>query len=352
VAAPVINFRGGEDSEFLASGAASVVTTGGWFRAGYARAALYIQASGNYWIGQLDGSANLFALSVFWFGARHLTHWSTFGNTFGGLMLEFTDSSGITRIRIRNTAGGGATPTGPYQLEKLNSVGVATALGATFSPVWNFEALYSIFVSVNYAVAGQIDVWGAASDGTSAVLLRSYAGDVTTDGVTQLAGLKLGCSITPGIANQAGTAWSEIIVTDSDARSMSLATVAPVANGNTHNFDTGAPAAANVNETTLSVTTFDGSTTAGQLDQYTIGALPAGSWTILDFAVSAVMRKGFSGPANADLNVRSGGADYLTADIPLTTIFALGYQRSWATDPATGVTWAALPTNIGVRSAA
>jgi hypothetical protein len=70
-------------------------------------------------------------------------------------------------------------------------------------------------------------------------------------------------------------------VSDSDTRGMAgLVTLPPVANGNTHNFDVGTPAASNVNKIIINDSTFDGATTPGLIDQYTIGSLPAGSWQI------------------------------------------------------------------------
>ncbi len=130
---------------------------------------------------------------------------------------------------------------------------------------------------------------------------------------------------------------------------MSLQSLAPVANGNTHNFDTGTPAAANVNEITLSDGTVDGSTTAAQIDQYTIPALATGSFSILAVGVSARMQKGTSGPTKMDLGVRST-SDYWSADQVLTVTWA-AYQNWWTTDPNTASSpWAALPSNIGLQS--
>ena len=126
---------------------------------------------------------------------------------------------------------------------------------------------------------------------------------------------------------------------------------APTAHGNTHNFDTGSPAASNVNETSLNDATLDGSASAGQIDQYTIPSIAAGTFTITAVGVSARCQKGASGPTKMDLGVRSGGSDYWSSDQALTTTWA-GYQNWWVTDPNTAATWAALPSNIGLKSVA
>jgi hypothetical protein len=112
-----------------------------------------------------------------------------------------------------------------------------------------------------------------------------------------------------------------------------LQTLAPVANGNTHNFDTGTPGRSKVNENTLNDTTLDGSTTAGQIDQYTI-PVPShpGTFAIVAVGVSARMQKGTSGPSKMDLGVRSGGTDYWSTDISLGASWATS-QNWWTTDP-------------------
>jgi hypothetical protein len=130
---------------------------------------------------------------------------------------------------------------------------------------------------------------------------------------------------------------------------MDSADARPVANGNTHNFDTGSPAASKVNETTLDDTTLDGSTTAGQIDQYTIPAITSGTFGIIAIGVSARMQKGTSGPSKMDLGTRVSGTDYWSTDFSL----AASWQTSqyWQTvDPSTSAAWTALPTNIGLKS--
>jgi hypothetical protein len=137
-------------------------------------------------------------------------------------------------------------------------------------------------------------------------------------------------------------------VSDSDTRSLGLQTFQPVANGNTHSFDTGSPAASNVNEVTLDDTTYDGSSTAGQIDQYTIPSLASG-YGVVAFGVSARAAKGASGPTKIDLGVRVGGSDYWSSDQSLG-VSLLNYQIWWSTNPNTTVPWVGVPDNIGLQS--
>jgi hypothetical protein len=225
-------------------------------------------------------------------------------------------------------------------VEKLDAAGTATQLGSSFSYAASSSVPEKFDVFVNYAVSGAITLYQGG------IQIFSYTGDVTTNSVTALAGIRVHSVIQSA---SLGQAWSEIIVCDQDTRALNLQTLAPVANGNTHNFDTGTPAAANVNEITLDDSTLDGSTTTNQIDEYTIPAIASGTYGILAIGVSARMVKGATGPSKADLVVRSAAADYLSADKTLTLSWDT-YQNWWTADPATSAPWAGLPTNIGIKS--
>jgi len=197
-------------------------------------------------------------------------------------------------------------------------------------------------VFVNYAVSGQVAVYFNR-------ILKGDTGagvDVTTDGITAIANIGYGTNTDTG-ASATGCNWSETVVSDTDTRSWNLQVFPPVANGNTHNFDTGTPAAANVNEITIDYSTLDGSTTANQIDEYTTGAVVSGTYGVVAYCVSAVMQKGATGPSKADLVVRTGAADWLSADQVLTASWDT-YQNAWLTNPNTGVAW--LPSDIGAAS--
>jgi hypothetical protein len=325
-----VYFAGGEDSEFIQSGGGSVDTTSGHWRSSWARCALATNNNPSTW-------QNLapFSASTFWATARLFVNVATNGNTINTDLIAFLDSGGVKRLAIRGTG-----TAGQLKAVKINAVGTVTQIGSNFT--WPGASALSgapdkLDLNVTYAVAGALTFY------LNGVQLFTFSGDVTTDSVTSLATIQFS-----GLTSN-GHDWSEVIVTDADTRSLGLLSLPPVANGNTHNFDTGTPAAANVNEITLSDATLDGSSTAGQIDEYTIGSLPAGSFTILAVGVSARMQKSATGPSKMDLLLRSGTTDYASADQVLTTSWA-NYQNWWATDPNTSASWAALPANIGLKS--
>lgn len=329
-----IYFAGGEDIDHFATGPANVSTDTSLFRPAYARVALRPVGSSGLWTNNV---AYVGTPSTFWFTAR-----VNFGNSYNSgpfNVLQFLDGTGFARLRIYEGASGGIQASTPMTVQKCNTAGTYTTLTNTLTS-WTYVAS---------SAADKLDIyWDNQVSGTlniyiNGILVFNYSGDTTTE-TTTIAKHQLGQG---NSGNDVG--WSEIIVLDVDTRSMSMQTVAPVAFGNTHNFDVGPAAAANVNETTLNDATLNGSTSAGQIDQYTIPALATGVFTILAFGIQARMRKGTTSPSKMDLGVRVSSTDYWSSDISLTGTFA-SYSNWWLTDPSTSAVWAALPTNIGLKS--
>jgi hypothetical protein len=214
------------------------------------------------------------------------------------------------------------------------AAGTFTQLGSTFPSGLATSTMAKVDVHMNYAsVGGFVELY------INGNLVFSFSGDPTTEGVTALANFLLQQSAATG-----PSAWSEVILADIDTRGLSLQTFPPVANGNTHNFDTGTPAAANVNETTINDATLDGSTTAGQIDEYTNGAVAAGTFDVIAFGISARAQKGATGPSKMDFVVRTAATDFFSSDVALST-FWQNYQNWWLTNPNTGVAW--LTSQIG-----
>lgn len=331
-------FGGGEDDTLFQMGGAGITTTSTRFRSTYARCALTTLGlstlqGDNYWQNSVP-----FAQTYFWFGARTVTFTSAFA--IANPMIDFLDASGVVRLRLRGAGGGFSSL---WRVDKMDSVGAITQLGSNFTMTVSGTTVDRIAAEVYYNTSGIFRLY------LNGILQFSYSGDVTTDAVTELASFRVRCETTTGLGNT--RCWSEIVISDSDTRSMSLQTFPPVANGTTHNFDTGAPAAINVNEIVLNDATIDGSSAAGQIDEYTIGALATGTFSILSVGVTArAQAGGAGGPQNIDMAVRSGGTDYFSGDMALDVAFG-GFQYWWDVDPDTTDLWAALPTNIGVRSA-
>lgn len=338
----IVYFAGGEEIDFTFQGNIVVSLSTSVFRPSFARCALDNQGSTSN-----DAIFNAIPFSVgsnlFWAAAR-IGNTSPLPGSSGNEIFKLADVNKITRIRMKTTNGNNPNT---FNVEKVTAANVATTLFSG-SIMWDTITVGNessqLAWHVKYAVAGSCELY------YKGILLGSFTGDVTTDGITDLAYIVLGNN-NDGPRNF----WSEVMVTDFDLRACSLQTFAPVANGNTHNFDTGTPAAANVNEVLLNLATLDGSTTAGQIDEYTTGAVVAGTFDVAAYGVSAFLSKGTSGPSKADLAVRTGGADFFSADQVLGTFYG-DFQNWWLTNPNTGVAWltsqigSAAGFNIGVKS--
>lgn len=333
-----IYFAGGEDVDFYFVGVCTINTSTNTFRSAYARCSLNTtSADSAYWVNQ---TAFATAPTSFWFTARQWVNTADVGGVLNTRMLRFVDSSLLTRLQIR-CSNATAPPT--FVVEKVNTAGTVTTLTNTLT-AWQITTLNNatIQIIINFvnAVSGSVDVY--VNSGGTLTHVYNFTGDTTTE-TTAISGVLLG----NGFNTTAG--WSEIIVSDTDSREWSLQTLAPVANGNTHNFDTGSPAAANVNEVTLNDATLDGSTTAGQIDQYTIPAEATGTFSIVAVGMSSRMQKGATGPSKMDLGFHISSSDYWSSDMALTTTWA-SYQNWWSTSPATSANWSAYPTNVGLKS--
>lgn len=337
-----VYFAGGEDIDFSMSGGMIANTSGGRFRPAFARCS-FGDSTGS--AGSVAQNFQPFAASVFWGQARFCNSFAS-GMVSGTPLMTFADSGGTVRLRLVLTSGlvAGATT---IKVTKISAALVETTL-FTGSILWDAVATgqeaTAITFNINYAVAGSIQLY------YKGVSIGSFSGDITTDGVTSLAFIQL-----RGSGGGNNCFWSEVIVGDFDPRSCSLQTFAPVANGNTHNFDTGTPAAANVNETLVSDATIDGSSVAGQIDEYTTAAVATGTFAVIAYGVSARALQAAGGPSKMDLAVRTAATDFFSADITLLTTFA-GYQNWWPNNPNTGVPWLssqignAAGFNIGIKS--
>jgi hypothetical protein len=230
----------------------------------------------------------------------------------------------------------------------LSAALVSTTLQTSTRPIPN-SALSKIDVYVNYAVAGAIKVW------VGGVLVIDYSGDMTTDGATSLTGFQLGVSWGASFPSGSNTCWSEMILADEDTRSLGLATIVPLAAGNTQSW-TGA--VTDINEATLSDATIITTPTAAQIAQFTVTnpASITGSSPIRALVVNARAAKGATGPQNIEACVRTASTDYTSGNLPglSTTLDKVGYV--FATNPNSGAPWlmSALTTtgfNVGVKSA-
>lgn len=329
---------GGEDSEFTPSGNTGVDTTTTHFRSAYARCALKGSQLSN--AGTSDGwYASLASESTFYVTAQMYI-------ATGSSIAVFSGNAIIFKRGAINTLS--LTPDGNahWRLTKTSAAGTTTTLVSASSASIPHEVLTRLDVFVNYAVSGRFQLY------VGGTLVLDYSGDLTTDSATALDGIGFGCM--NGNTGVTGfTYWSEIIVADSDTRGMALASLTPLATGNTAAW-TGA--VTDINEVTLSDTTTASTVTASQLEEFTVTpASTIGSTTgVLAVVVSARAAKGATGPQNLQAAVRTGGADFVSSNLPIAATLGV-VQGVFTTNPNTSGTWAgsdltAAGFNIGLKS--
>ena len=95
---------------------------------------------------------------------------------------------------------------------------------------------------------------------------------------------------------------------------------------------------ANVSEVPFNNTTYNASSTVGQLDLYGLSDLTAGTTSIKGVQTVAHMQKSDAGTANARVALKSGGTVYYDATRSLGTS-ATPYTQIHETDPSTSVAW-------------
>jgi hypothetical protein len=327
-------FIGGEDHDFTKIGATSVNTaTTAARRTANARCALQVgtgSASTDGWQGALSA-----AQSSFWFTARlYMSASTTPSSTLDGISFL----GGTTRRLVLGITSSSST----LKLYKRNAAGTSTLL-ATASASLLTIGMVKLDVQITYGTSGSVNVY---QDNT---LVLSYSGDVTTDSATSLSGFVLGQPTGGGFV-----AWSEIICTSDDTRSMSLVTLAPSANGNAFAWTN---TYANLNEVTIDDTSLCNSSTAGDLAQMTVSSSGiTGNPAIRALCISARAQKGGTGPQNIEMNVRTGGNDYFSADQALPAALSR-VAYTFETNPATSGPWAytdltAAGFNIGLKATA
>ncbi len=333
---PNIKWVGAEDLEYVQMGGASVVTTSGAFRSAFgSRCALQANGSNAFWESIAEYTEN-----EFWFAARCVA--SASGNNPGSKIITFLSDDLLERIRV---VGLGSST---WKVQKVDAASVATDIGNVF--FWPLSSTLGVYdkvdVHIIYDVPGSMDIY------VNGVHVFAFIGDLATDGTTALARHRLGGG--GGVP----VSWSETFIADGDTRSLSLAGFSPVANGNANTFDTGSPSVSNINEISLDDTTLNGSSVAGQIEQYTNGAVPSGTLDVIAVIVSARAQRGSSGPSKIALGVRTNGSDYWGSDQAQDLTWG-NTQEIFSTNPDTGSParpWlkseigAAVGFNIGMKS--
>lgn len=345
-----IYFAGSEDVDFIPDGYLLGWQAIGLNRPAWSRGALTLQTIANnasFPYPEIRNGTDSFEVtptftnvSTFWFHAQQysqsldLTALTTFGANF----LGFASPDGIWRLALRGAGGDGQ-----IQLIKRDSTGTITVLATSSTNVF-FSGLNQIDVNVVYGTTGSVNVY---YEGVNSPAL-SYSGDITTEGETELNRCFLGLSRDSYV-----TAWSEVIITDTDSRSMGLFTMPPLAPGNTQDWigDDN-----DINKQTIDDSTYINSQTADQLSEWTTPtSLPPGQWEIETIWQTVRINRGLVGPQHFEFLSRpaTAGADYTSTDVFPAAAYD-NYTYNWSVNPATSAQWSladiATGFNLGIKS--
>ena len=358
-----ILYAGQEDISFTPAGANFVSTTpptvygsfgpdttANTFRSGYARYAFSYISSVGYSGTPVDTihyarTAPAFTATSFWVSMRINTYCANGSGVSGGIAgitpIRLADSSGIVRLVLVLT-GTTQSPNDNFNIKTVNAAGTQTIIGsASTGKFMSFQAATTtpavvpdkIDIFVNYAVSGQIIVY------CNGVQTFTYSGDITTNSVTSLSYVDIGQTAFNNVfGTTCRSGYSEIIVSTSDTRNLSLVTQAPSAAGNTDTFTSGL--FSNINQNLANYTSPDNSATASQIQEYKVGqAIPTGSFSVISVVQHAMCTVGSTGPQHIQFMVRTGSTDYNSASLAPGVAWGV-LQNNWDTNPNTSAAWA------------
>lgn len=323
-------FAGGEDIDFTQVGTCTVNTaTTAARRTANARCSLKSGGSAitDGWQASLSS-----AVSSCWLSAQMYT--DSLGPFSSAEVLYFLDGT-VRRLGLV------LANTNAIRLQKRDAAFTNTTL-ATAGVALPLNTLVKLDMQIiSYGASGTVNVYQGGT------LILTYTGDLTTNSATTLSAFVLGVTNTT-----ASTYWSEAICGTADTRSMSLVTLPPAANGNAFAWTN---SYTSVNETTLDDATLCASATANQISEVTVTSTGiTGTPGIVGVVVSGRAQKGGTGPANANLMVRTAATDYFSGSIALSASLSR-ISNIWETNPNTSAAWVpgdltAAGFNVGIKS--
>lgn len=342
-ASATLLYSGGEDVDFVCSGACFVGTAS--YRTGWAR-----QAYGMVGVSS-DPPTNRFATPAFTASATLWVHgqFCVLSGNNSSACGNASTSSGYHMLRIYDSAGNptlvvqGTGTSGQVRISSRTSGGAFTTLVTCSSAMTTSLSQLDLYVS--YGTSGQVTLY------SNGVQVCDYSGDVTNgDGATTL---NMAEFASP--TNTWGM-WSEIIIATTDTRAMSRLTANTVANGNTTGFSGTNICSAIWNAASYNDANYGYSGSTNVIHECTVNnSIPAGAYNVIGLVMSTRALVGASGPLHFNFVTRTGGTDYTSSDYAPTTSFSNISNYIQTVNPATSNPWAisdfqAAGFNIGLET--
>ena len=335
----------GEDIDFVcAPGSTCIITTDTHnFRPGWARLAIYLNSNGSDPPLNRLTTPQFSSSSTVWIHAQFCTLYYSCNNG------NFDTISGYQMLRVMDTAGNptlvvrGTGTNGQLAIASRTSGGSFTTLvtcPAAFSPQLTQLDLY-----VNYGTSGEVALY------SNSVRVCDFTGNVTNgDGATALNQIEMSA---PG---SAPGMWSEVIVATTDTRALSRFTAYTNGNGSSTAFSGSNVCTAIWNVNSVNDANYAYTNTSNLIHECTVfSTLPPGSYSVVGVGMSTRALVGATGPQHFNFVVRTGGADYPSADYAPTYNFGNFSNYVLETNPATGLPWTladlqAAGFNVGLKS--
>lgn len=306
-----ILWMGGEDVDFPNGGS---VCTIGVNRAGYGRHSVVLCNSSN------PAFSNIFpggAVTSVWLSAQ------IYGGSANDLSIGLSKSGTTSSLALGFGTSGSKLAL--YKLDGATATLLATETGnSVISAINKFDMQVT-----NYGATATVNVYfnGAA---TSVI---SYTGNVVAGAATNLDRVILKAT--------SGIYVSEVIVSDSDTRKMSLVTLAPNAAGDLNQW-TGA--FTNVNPTTANDASVVSTATSGNIFQANLINLPTGTFNVLGVKASARATQTGAGITGLSLGVKTNATNNVPAAVTQAATWGTT-ETYYPTNPITVAPWTTTEIN-------
>ncbi len=328
---------GGEDTTYTSVGSASVSTTPGLFRSGFARVACAPIAPAstsnpppNRLNAVFDMPASIISIHANAFECEGSVASPTNATVLSAEKFRMLDPSGIPRIVIRGTGANGQ-----LSIDTVNSAGTfanltSTASGSYPAPTSGNPNTYDI--NINYSSAGSVVFY--INGGVAAQYPTSGTANITTDGATQIASVDLGNATSGVLATEY---WSEFIAATTTTVGMAVKTLPPISAGTTQNWS---GTIGDINEAVINDGAFISTNSASVQSEWAISsaALPD------NFAIAAIVNEArvlaqSGGPQHFEfITVANGGA---SVSLPVSASVTFeNYAQIQNSNPVTSEIWA------------
>ena len=302
-------WMGGEDIDCPGGAPVQVNTTSSSFRTSYAREAIHAP---------VDSFANPVTCTVFPGGAVTAAwlHFRIYANVPSEVVAGVGTFGTTNYVMIRASSSGKVT---------LTTYGTSnTDLASESGNSLNSNTLISMDMQVTgYGGSGAaVNVY--VNGGATPII--AWTGTLSPGSATSFNSVFIG--------QAEGYGLSEIIVSTSDTRAMSLVTLAPAGAGTTNTWTSGTYA--NINPTIINDSSIINSQSSAQNFAATLNALPSGKFSILGVKVIARSITNGTAPTSIKPGIYSNSTVEVPSAVTLTTAWQ-PIETYYATNPATSI---------------